>query len=324
MRFFYIATAETRKDMLEAIVNVVREWDERVKRKGIRVGVLVRYTKWRSRECIPCKLARENDLPVFIDNGAFSFLTTDDLEGRPRLDVLARWRYDYAVWLRRNAEYYDYAAMPDIPVHGKRFLDPLERRERIQLSSGNQSLFLKLVATASVREKLVPVIQGYTIEEYQYSYELLKRYGVLEETAYSNWFSQYAERLAVGSVCVRKWSAAGKTGMLAEGKAAGTLREWLPRFLGGCCPEARGFHLFGLHREAVSSFGLHPRFYAADTGAHGLNYRFKWRTVLGCAAPNTPSCAAKAVDRQLSRTLQPLLNHNLEEFLGPVGVIGRG
>ncbi len=324
MRFFYVAVAETREDMLQAIIDTIAEWDARARPRGIRVGVLIRYTKWRSRPCLPCGLARDRGLPVFVDNGAFSFLTVEDLEGAPSPLTLSRWRVDYAEWLRRNWETLDYAALPDIPVHGRRFLGPGERRERVRLSTANQSAFLDLVRPPAIRERLVPVVQGYTVEEYEYSLELLRKYGVLEETAYGAFIpNHYTGILAVGSVCVRKWSANGKTGLLAEGKAAGTLREWLPQFLDRCCPEASGFHLFGLHREATAAFGLHPRFYAADSGAHGLNYKYKWKSVLGCTAPNTPSCAAKAVDRQLSRTLQPLLSRSIEEYMR-AGVAARG
>ena len=317
MRFFYVAVAETRRDMLEAIIDTIKEWNEKL-RGRVEVGVLVRYTKWRSRPCTPCRLAKENNIRVFIDNGAFTYLTADDLEGMPDIRKLYRWRYDYAEWLRRNLEDYDFAAMPDIPVHGRRFLGPAERRERIKLSSWNQALFLEL-APPAVRERLVPVLQGYEVSEYSYSYRLLDKYGVLEETAYDPYIpNHYTGILAVGSVCVRKWSANGKTGVLAEGEAAGTLKRFLEEFLAGCCLDVRGFHLFGLHSEATAWFSLHSRFFATDSGAHGLNYKFKWRTVLGCAAPNTPSCAAKAVNHQLKRTLAPLLSSSLEAY----GVIG--
>ena len=317
MRFFYVALAETRKDILEAIVGVVREWDERAKSKGVRVGVLVRYTKWRSRECIPCKLARENGLPVFVDNGAFSFLTAKDLEGTPDPYTLARWRQDYAQWLVNHSEDFFLAALPDIPVHGRRFLAEPERAARIRLSTRNQELFVKTYGSILPLEKLVPVVQGYEAREYEESYRQLEASGVLEATAFNTYSNVYEGVLAVGSVCVRKWTAKSKTGVLAEGKAAGTLKDWLPGFLSGCCRGALGFHLFGLHREAVSAYGWHPRFIASDTGAHGFSYKYKWKTVLKCRAPNTPDCAARAVDRQLRRTLQPLLLRSLVEYMEP-------
>ena len=82
--------------------------------------------------------------------------------------------------------------------------------------------------------------------------------------------------------------------------------------------------MFGLHREAVSTFGPHPRFHASDSGAYGLNYKYKWRPILGCRAPNTPGCAARAVHRQLARTPQPLLSRSIEEFFGLAGVVRGG
>jgi hypothetical protein len=314
VRFFYIAVAETRRDMLEAIIETIGEWDERARKRDIRVGVLVRYTKWRGRPCLPCRLAGDRGLPVFIDNGAFSFLTASDLEAWPRLQVLDYWLRDYAEWLRRHAGEYDYAALSDLPVHGREFLPAPKRQARIALSTHLQARLLSTLP-GEVRRRMVPVIQGYAEREYVDSFRQLERAGVLEESAYSS-SGGYAGVVAVGSVCVRKWSAAGKTGILAGGEAAGTLREFLKSFLDLCCHPARGFHLFGLHAEATRYYGSHPRFFAADTGAHGLNYRYKWRTVLGCQAPNTSNCAAKAVDRQLQRTLEPLLTRSILEYAG--------
>ena len=315
MRFFYVAVAETRRDMLEAIINTIKEWNEKLKGK-VEVGVLVRYTKWRNRECIPCKLAKENGIRVFIDNGAFSFLTAEDLETWPRLQVLDYWLRDYAEWLVEHESEYDFAALTDLPVHGRRFLGKRKRLQRIMLSTLLQARLLSLLSDR-VRPRMVPVLQGFTAGEYLWNYDLMEKLELLEETAYGG-SGEYSRVLAIGSICVRKPSANGKTGILADGAAAGTLGRVMHLLLNHFPPGVQGFHFFGLHREAVANWGRHPRFYAADSGAHGLNYKFKWRTVLGCTAPNTPDCAGKAVDYQLKRTLAPLLSSSLEAY----GVVG--
>lgn len=293
MRGFYVAVAETQPVLVEEIVEVLGEASKRYR---VQLGVLVRYTKWRRRRCIPCEAARERGLLIFVDNGAFTFLTSRELEGAPSPSTLASWRRDYARWLADNAEHYDYAALPDIPVHGKRFLPRGARLERIRLSAENQARLLQLVPSF-VREKLVPVIQGYDVEEYEYSYETLESF--LEETAYAM-SDGYYRVLAVGSVCVRKWTA--RRAGLAGGEAAGTLRGFLTRFLDGCCDDARGFHFFGLHSKATRLYGAHPRFLYADSGAHGFAYVYHWRD-MGCVAPNTPDCARAAVNAVLWRSV---------------------
>jgi len=315
MRFFYVAVAETRRDMLGAIIETIREWNERLKGR-VEVGILVRYTKWRSRSCIPCIMAKENNIKVFIDNGAFSFLTAEDLETWPRLERLEFWLKDYSGWLQEREGEYDFAALTDLPVHGKHFLEKRERLQRVILSTLLQARLLSLLPDR-VRPRMVPVLQGFTAGEYLWNYDLMEKLELLEETAYGG-SGEYSRVLAVGSICVRKPSANGKTGILADGAAAGTLDRVMHLLLNHFPPGVQGFHFFGLHREAVANWGRHPRFFAADSGAHGLNYRYKWRTVLGCTAPNTPSCAAKAVDHQLKRTLAPLLSESLEAY----GVIG--
>ena len=313
VRFFYVAVAETREDMVRAIIETIEEWNERLRGRVV-VGVLVRYAKWRSRHCLPCRLAKERGLPVFVDNGAFSYLTAHDLEAWPRLQVLDFWLRDYAGWLVAREGEYDYAALTDVPVHGREFLPEHMRRARIALSTHLQARLLAMLP-ARVRERMVPVLQGFKVTEYWESFNQLRGAGVLDDSAYSA-AGEYNGVVAVGSVCVRKWSAGGKTGVLAEGRAAGTLAWFLRLFLEDCCyPSVSGFHFFGLHREAVSAFGSHSRFYGADSGAHGLNYKFKWKTVLNCTAPNTPDCAARAVERQLSRTLSPLLSRSVEEYM---------
>lgn len=305
MRFFYLAIAETRRDIVEAIIQTIAEWNNSRVKGRVKVGVLVRYTKWRSRECIPCRTATEHNIPVIIDNGAFTFLTSTCLETRLDPFSLARWRMDYAVWLSSNTELYDYAVLPDIPVHGRRFLDEKNRLERIKLSARNQELFLRVYGGILPLSKLVPVIQGYTIGEYSYSFKLLSKSGVLKGTAYED--GDYKGILGVGSVCVRKWNSKRRTAKMTGGKVAGSLNEWLPVFLSKCCREVRGFHFFGLHSNAVRAYGRHPRFYSSDSGAHGYSYKYKWRSRLGCKAPNTPECASRAVEAQLERTLGPFL-----------------
>lgn len=307
MKFFFVALAETKH--LEDIFAKIAEWDERLRKlRGIRVGVMIRFTKWK-RACTPCRLAERYNLPLFVDNGAFSYLSTSELE-EEHIDssVLRRWVVDYAGWMRTWHNYVTAAALPDVPVHGRDFLPPLLRGHRIWLTAQLHVMYARLARETLPR--MVVVLQGFTVEEYAKSLKLhLENYNLLGETLSFNPNKEpYGGIFGVGSVCVRKLSAKGSTALLAGGKAAGTLKEFMKDFLAYEWPElVRGFHFFGLHTEAVRWFHSHPRYYASDTGAHGLAYKYKWRTVLGCRRLGR-ECAVKAVEAQLKTTLGVLAN----------------
>ena len=310
MRYFYIALAETRH--LEDIYARLKEWDERLWRlRGIRVGVLIRFAKWK-RVCLPCKLSEKYDVPLFVDNGAFSYLTASALE-EEHLDehVLNKWLRDYAGWINTWHNYVTAAAMPDVPVHGREFLPPTLRGHRIWLTAQLHKIFARMARQALPR--MIVVLQGFTVEEYYKSLRLhMENYDLLGETlSFNPGREPYGGVFGIGSVCVRKPSSKGKTALLAEGKAAGTLKQFMREFLEFNWPGGvNGFHFFGLHTEAVRSFYGHPRYYASDTGAHGLNYKYKWRTVLGCKALDR-DCYIRAVESQLKLTLGPLANPTL-------------
>ena len=309
MRYFYIAVAETR--FLEDIFNVIKAWDEKLQKiRGVRVGILIRFAKWK-RGCLPCKLADAYSVPLFVDNGAFEYLSKSDLEERTiNASVLERWVREYASWIASWYPYVTAAAMPDVPVHGREFLPADVRLERIVLTNRLHSRFYRLVRAQEPEalRKLVIVIQGFEVHEYQLSasMNLSPDYA---ETCTLGGGCPYHGIVGVGSVCVRKPSSRGKTALLAEGKAAGTLSAFMREFLNARWPrELRGFHFFGLHTEAVRQYGMHPRYYASDTGAHGLNYKYKWRTVLGCRKLGERECYIRAVESQLRTTLSSLLS----------------
>ena len=309
MRYFYIALAETK--WLEDIFAKIKEYDDVLRgARGIRVGVLIRYAKWR-RVCIPCKLAEAYDVPLFVDNGAFEFLSKSDLEERELpMDKLRRWVYDYARWLSTWHNYVTAAALPDVPVHGADFLPADVRLERIVLTNKLHLMAARLLRRSGALGKTIIVIQGFEVHEYQLSASL-NLTPELVETCTLSGGCPYRGIVGVGSVCVRKPSAKGKTALLAGGRAAGTLRGFMHGFLSARWPrEIRGFHFFGLHTDAVRAFAMHERYFASDTGAHGLNYKYKWRTFLGCSELDK-QCYVRAIEDQLRRTLAPLLNASL-------------
>lgn len=310
MRFFFIALAETR--YLEEIFQAIDEYNARLsKERGLSVGVLVRFSKWK-RVCLPCKLAEKYNTSLFVDNGAFTYLSASALE-QEHLDehVVKKWLADYSRWINTWHNYVTAAAMPDVPVHGREFLPKSLRAHRIWFTAQLHKLFAKMVRQAL--HKMIVVLQGYTLREYYDSLRLhMENYDVLGETlSFNPGRDPYGGVFGVGSVCVRKPSSKGKTAVLAEGRAAGTLRDFMKEFLGFQWPGGlNGFHFFGLHTEAVKTFSMHPLYYASDTGAHGLNYKYKWRTRLGCQRPDA-ECYRRAVENQIRLSLSPYLSQPL-------------
>ena len=301
IRYFYIAIAEQRTNVLEDVANLLSSYTTKL---PLRLGILVRFTKWFT--CQPCKIAEKYDIPLFVDNGAFDFLK-GRLDNHLVYDVLLdKWVRRYVSWLQAWYNYVTAAALPDIPVHGRDFVGPQERLNRIRLTARLHDLAIKQLRRCEpwALAKSVPVIQGYELWEYQYAATLLP----FHETA-TTVGDDYRGVVGVGSVCVRKPSAKGKTGVLASGVAAGTLRGFMREFLDAKWPrEIRGFHFFGLHTEAVHAFAFHPRYFASDTGAHGLNFRWKWKTFLRCRQPDG-ECYLRSVEHQVRTSLSPLL-HN--------------
>lgn len=317
MRFFYIALAETRH--LEDIFQLLDTWSHRLHpTRGVLVGALVRFTKWRSG-CLPCKLAEKYGVPLFVDNGAFSYLTASELEN-PTLDSgkINMWIMDYSSWIAAWHNHLTAYALPDIPVHGREFLPPELRRRRIELTARLHERFTRLLRSKEPHAITngVVVLQGYTLDEYMYSLKLhMNNIDLLSETrSFNPGREPYGGIFGVGSVCVRKPSSKGKTAVIAEGKAAGTLNSFMKQFLEADWPQPLiGFHFFGLHTDAIKAHAMHPRYYASDTGAHGLNYKYKWRTVLGCRRLDR-DCYLSAIDRQIRISLAPLITAPLSQW----------
>ena len=308
IRFFYVALSETRRSYLESAINAIREWN--TSDSKVEVGILLRFNKSVGDGCLACKLAKSKGLPVFIDNGAFSYLRS--LDSSVDVSSVARWLKEYALFIVKYNELFDFFALPDIPVHGRNFVPSRERARRIRLSARIHGEFLRMIPSR-VWTKAVPVLQGYTVSEYEESYMLLEENGVLGASAYEL-SDVYNRVLAVGSVCVRKPSSSGKTGLLAGGLGAGTLDSFIGTILDDKRIPSRGFHFFGLHREVIAKYGLHDRFYASDSGAHGLNFRMKWDTFLDCKTPDE-GCYARSVKHQLRITLTPLRAENIEKWV---------
>ena len=145
---------------------------------------------------------------IIIDNGAFAVLSGNwDARFVLSPEQKRKW-FSKLVQLITKVEEFEWYAMPDLPVHGREFAPPNERRRRIELSAELHEEFASEWHHDPQRAR--PVLQGYTAGEYAYSFTLLAR--LFGKGAY----------YAVGSVCVRK--------------KLKNLGQFMEEFLGTCCP----------------------------------------------------------------------------------------
>ena len=207
-----------------------------------------------------------------------------------RVGLLARW-------LRGVQRLVDYVLVPDRPAALCAANGTLDRgcgdgavEETVMLARR----FLELVERYGLdHEKLVPVIQGYDVESY------LRCYGEL--------VALLGERLgsiprlwALGSAKLWGWRSRDR-------ERRGRLRELLAAL------ESRlnvQLHLLGIHGRDLHRVYYYDIVYSADSGSQGLNYRYKWRTVLGCKR-FTAECYRRSVEYEVALSLAPVRNARL-------------
>ena len=233
------------RKVLEDFKRIEDEILDLAKRLGLEIGIVYTPRSLNEVDAI-------NDLKpfgfAFADNGAYQFLTGSwEHSLILRKDRVERWFNTFAEFLERLD--YDEYALPDLPVHGKEFAPREERLNRIAESARLHAGFLDRYGLPN----WVPVLQGYEIDEYELSYQLLKDFGIE-----SNFY-------AVGSVCSRKKTK--------------TLIPFVQQFLDSCCEQVRRFHFFGLNFRAAKPFRRHPRLYSIDTGAWAHALRWRWRDI---------------------------------------------
>ena len=204
------------------------------------------------------RLTKEYSAEFALDNGAFQLLKAD-FDNRLTLDILNVDRWFSVLCRSVNEGNWSWAALPDLPVHGRKFVEAQERIRRVEMSAELHHIFLER-CTSSVTFR--PVLQGFTPEEYLLSKRLVDR---LRERY------DLDEVYAVGSVCVRKPSPTNKN--MAGGKARGTVEELRELLDSANAP----LHFFGLHGRFVRSLRSHPNFYSSDSGAAGLVFRWEIR-----------------------------------------------
>jgi len=255
MQEFYLAPRGSPQEVQYLLEHLDMFYELRNELQLPRLGWL--FVPAKGYEKFSCEYAGPK---YALDNGAFQLLKAD-FDGQLTLDDL-----NLDSWFSRLAQSassgcWDWVALPDLPVHGKKFVEAHERVNRILLSARLHRLFLQRYY-GEVLTTFRPVLQGFTTEEYLYSKRLVDqlRNEYTLDTVY-----------AVGSVCVRKPSST--TRHLAEGKARGTVDELRELLDLTNAP----LHFFGLHGRFVRSLREHPNFFSADSGAAGLVFRWEVR-----------------------------------------------
>jgi len=320
LRYFLLAINDREKH--DEIARYLRFLNSLLEKKGTetRIGALIRYTSFRTG-CSPCRAYKSEGVLLFVDNGAFTYLSKADLDKSLHIGhIKDRWLRDYFRFIKENSDRIDVFALPDVPVHGKHFVEREERARRIEMSARLHKEFYEMLSRkhSEAIGKALAVLQGFELDEYLTSYDMLKRLelkGTLSFPDRSSVQTPFTGVLAVGSVCVRKPSSKGKTAVMADGRVAGSIYEFIEEFLGhpNWDVTISGFHFFGLHVRATRRYKDHVRFHSSDTGGHALNFKLKWRTFLKCEKPDT-KCYIKSIARQVSNVLGLSMEEAFEEY----------
>jgi len=119
---------------------------------------------------------------VFCDCGAFYLFTK-----------YGRFPYkpkEYANYV--NKMDFDWVSTMDIPCEGRdhptQKIPYKSNEERIKITVENTRILSELIP----KEKFYPVVQGYSVKEYEYCMDMLDEYGLVKD------------KVAVGSLCIRK------------------------------------------------------------------------------------------------------------------------
>ena len=260
LREFYLAIRATNKQAEYVVANYDKFVQLQKELNLPRPGFLM----IPRRDLI--RIAQEYpDVPMALDNGAFQFLKVDlDAHADITEDIIAKW-FENLSRAQRSREW-EFVALPDIPVHGRKFVPIQERLYRIQLTF---ELHKRYLEAYGYDRQLRLVLQGFTPHEYHISYYLY--YENLD-------LSRLNPVLAVGSVCVRKNSSLT---YLASGKARGKL-DFMDPLLNSSelFQHHIGLHFFGLHGRFVKKWKDHLRFYSSDSGAAGSVFKYEIKDIM--------------------------------------------
>ena len=301
MQEFYLAPRGSFRE----VTFLAENWDLFLslrKELGLpRLGLLLVPTQRKE-----AKAVSEYGVPIAMDNGAFQLLKIDfDLQLYLAQHVVRKWLRE---WLESAlALDWDWFALLDVPVHGKKFVEEEERLRRIELTAKLHALaFSEFEKQNGETVRLRAVLQGYTVEEYLLSWRM-------EQAVIP--FRRINPVLAVGSVCVRKNSSLTK---LADGKARGTSEE-LAELLNQV---PQPLHFFGLHGRFVRKLRDHPRFFSSDSGAGGAVFRWEIRDIKRKLSRGDSYC--QAVIGKHGRLGDYLLAHLVQYIRSTTGLNKKG
>ncbi len=282
---FYVSVHEVRA--LPAALYLLRELDEEYGRAaGVDVGLLANWLRWKSLVGY-LVLARKLGLPVLVDNGGF----------QGNVDVQAYARFVCLVSRLQVVREYG----------GVRFLAPdafKDPERTLRLHERFYSLVEEMCENAL--SLIVPVLQGNSVEEYARLYDVYLERGWIRPSDY----------LAVSGLKPHGWR--GDPKIREKLPLPRLLAELLARIGRDLEDWHITLHLLGIHGKDIGILNekgvLQRARFSADSGSQGLNYRFKWRSVLQCKAL-TIDCYLKSIEREVGLSLKPLLNRPLEAYM---------
>ena len=282
LRVFYIAVHETRglMDTLRFIAGLSERLGGRI---GVRLGILANWLRWGTLRSY-LEYARRAGLTIMVDNGGF--------QGQADPGRLARWACI-------NRELYDYILVPDRPAAlclGDGTLDAKCAAKAVEETIVMARRFIERVASCGVpAEKVVPVVQGYDVDSYLRGFTMLRE-------AYMEVYGVEPGLVAIGSAKLWGWRSRDR-------ERRGRLRQLIVR-LGRMLGDGVRLHLLGVHGRDLWNVYAERIVHSADSGSQGLNYKYKFRTVLGCRTL-TAECYRRSIEREVTISLKPLLEHRM-------------
>ena len=280
MELFLIAVHETR-GLLDTI-RFIASLSERLERRaGVRLGILANWLRWGTLRSY-LEYAKKHRLAIMVDNGGFQGLVDPER--------LARWACIHR-------EIYDYILVPDKPAAlclGDGTLNAECAARAVEETARMAKAFMERVASCSVpAERVVPVIQGYDVESYLHSYTALRE-------VYANIFGIEPRLVALGSAKLWGWRS--------KDRERRKRLRWLVTRLQERLHGSARLHLLGVHGRDLWEVYAERIVYSADSGSQGLNYKYKFRTILGCKTL-TVECYQRSIEREVMLSLKPLLEY---------------
>lgn len=207
------------------------------------IGVLVSYATidLETLECV--KLLREYNVNVMLDSGAFHVL-----QRKIPLDRYLSWVDQYTEFVNKYIDLFNWIATADVPCDPRpdSKIQRLPNRKKIELTIDNT---LRIIDRITDPRKFMIVIQGYHHDEYAFSCELYKRYGIVTAC------------VGIDSLCIRKYS---KNAVHEVRQILEIVKQHLPGWV--------RLHTFGLNLQFLKHVEILKLVHSSDSASYTHTY----------------------------------------------------